>query len=378
MDSRAQDVERTSGGVRSVIAQPEAPQRPVATAAVAPRAEQRRRTPMALLDRWFIGIGTAWATVVLIMVAVLLAEILLYVFIAAFDVPAMMASSFVMAAVITVLVGTPIVVYSQFLIRKLIASRRAMRLMTEQLAVARDAAEAADQAKSKFLASMSHELRTPLNAIIGFSEVMRTELLGPMTNPRYRGYAKDINDSGQHLLGIVNDVLDLAKIESGTAQTRGEAPVEPLPVIEAALRMIGPTAERERVAIESAIPDKLPALVVSERMLRQILLNLLSNAVKFTEAGGRVSLTAGRLPVGGLSLAVADTGIGMTTEQVRIALTPFGQVDNTLTRRHAGTGLGLPLAKAMVELHDGHMTVESRPGQGTTVTIEFPPERTVG
>jgi two-component system cell cycle sensor histidine kinase PleC len=341
------------------------------------RVDRRRRTVMALFDRWMVDLGIVGATVALIAFAVALAEGLLYAIILAFDLPAMMLSSFVAAGVITVLVGTPIVVYSQILIRKLIASRRAMRLMTEQLAFARDAAEAADQAKSQFLASMSHELRTPLNAIIGFSEVMQAQMLGPIENARYRGYVNDIHDSGQHLLGIVNDVLDLAKIQSGTAQSQGEQRAEPHTVVDAALRMVAPAAERQGVTLTRAGGDALPALAISERMLRQILLNLLSNAVKFTNQGGRVTIsTSGDQD--GVRFVVADTGIGMSAEQIKIALTPFGQVDNTLTRRHDGTGLGLPLAKAMVELHDGQMTVESSPGQGTTITIEFPAERFVG
>jgi signal transduction histidine kinase len=222
---------------------------------------------------------------------------------------------------------------------------------------------------------MGHELRTPLNAIIGFSDMIQAETWGAVGNQRYIEYLKDISKSGHHLLGIINSILDLSKIEAGRASVQDEEEFNVAAVLDASLRMMRPLADREKVALELSVEPRGLRLVAVERMVCQILLNLLSNAVKFTPAGGRVTLSAVRTPEGGLLVAVADTGLGMTQSEVKIALTPFGQVQNAQSRRHAGTGLGLPLAKAMVELHGGALRVASAPGQGTTVSLLFPPER---
>jgi two-component system cell cycle sensor histidine kinase PleC len=277
--------------------------------------------------------------------------------------------------VVTVVVATPIIVYAQLIIRQLGASRRTLKHMTERLAVAVDAAEQANVAKSEFLANMSHELRTPLNAIIGFSDMIQAETFGAVGNARYIEYLKDIGKSGHHLLGIINSILDLSKIEAGRASVQDEEEFNVAAVLDASLRMMRPLADREKVALELAVEARDVRLVAVERMVCQILLNLLSNAVKFTPAGGRATLSAVRTPEGGLLVAVADTGFGMTQNEIKIALTPFGQIQNAQSRKHAGTGLGLPLAKAMMELHGGSLRIVSAPRQGTTVSLLFPPER---
>jgi signal transduction histidine kinase len=277
--------------------------------------------------------------------------------------------------IVTIVVATPIVVYAQAIIRQLGASRRTLKHMTERLAVAVDAAEQANVAKSQFLANMSHELRTPLNAIIGFSDMIQAETFGSVGNARYIEYLKDISKSGHHLLGIINSILDLSKIEAGRASVQDEEEFNVAAVLDASMRMMRPLADREKVALELAVETRGLRLIAVERMVCQILLNLLSNAVKFTPAGGRVTLSAVRTAEGGLLVAVADTGLGMTPGEIKIALTPFGQIQSAQSRKHAGTGLGLPLAKAMMELHGGALRVVSAPGQGTTVSLLFPPER---
>ncbi|HYE00785.1 MAG TPA: ATP-binding protein [Alphaproteobacteria bacterium] len=251
-----------------------------------------------------------------------------------------------------------------------------IRRREEELRAARDGADAASRAKSEFLANMSHELRTPLNAIIGFAEVMRDEVLGPL-DPRYRGYCADIHDSGQHLLAIINDILDLSKIEAGGLAPEA-APTDVAAAVEAVLRLMAVRAAAEDVRLEMAVPDCLPPLLADPRMLRQILLNLVGNGVKFNRPGGRVSVRAWIASDGGLGLAVADTGIGMRPEDVPRALTPFVQVDGSIGRRFPGTGLGLPLAQAMMRLHGGTLAIDSRPGLGTDVALRFPPERLGG
>jgi signal transduction histidine kinase len=278
---------------------------------------------------------------------------------------------------VTVIVSTPIVVYAQIVIRQLAKSRRAIKQVTERLAVAVDAAEQASVAKSQLLANMSHELRTPLNAIIGFSEMIEAQHFGPVGNPRYIDYVKDISKSGHHLLSIINDILDLSKIEAGRANIQDEEEFNLAAVIEATMRMVRPMAERGQVALEAPQEGRGLRLVAVERMVCQILLNLLSNAIKFTPAGGRISVSAVRTPENGLLVAVADTGLGMAPHEVKIALTPFGQIQNAHSRKHVGTGLGLPLARAMMELHGGALRVASAAGQGTTVSLVFPPERVV-
>jgi PAS domain S-box-containing protein len=237
-----------------------------------------------------------------------------------------------------------------------------------------DAAEAANRIKSEFLANTSHELRTPLNAIIGFAEIMHLEKFGPIGNARYLEYAGDVLESAQHLLTLINDILDVAKIEAGKLELE-EAPIHPAELGQQALRLVADRAGRAGVALEAVLPEQLPRLLIDGRKMKQILLNLLSNAIKFTQQGGRVELAAGRATDGGFIFAVSDTGIGIARADQMTALTPFGQVDSQLARRFEGTGLGLPLSCALAELHGGALELDSTPGQGTTVVIRLPAQR---
>jgi len=275
----------------------------------------------------------------------------------------------------TILVGVPIIIYSQVIIRELKTSRSTLRKMTEQLAWAVNNAEHANEAKSHFLANMSHELRTPLNAIIGFSDIIRNQRFGEVGNPRYCDYAKDINDSGIHLLSIINDILDLAKIEAGHASVQEQVEFEIGPAISSAVRMVSTLAERRGVDLAVLSCPEAVRLTGVERMIRQVLVNVMSNAVKFTEEGGSVTVVTERRGGGSFRISVMDTGIGMSPEEIKVALTPFGQADNMLTRKHEGTGLGLPLANAMMELHGGRLLVKSKPGRGTTIVLVFPAAR---
>ena len=246
----------------------------------------------------------------------------------------------------------------------------------ETVLAAKEEAELANRAKSEFLAAMSHELRTPLNAIIGFSEIIKNETFGPVGSPKYREYVADINDSGLHLLDLINDILDLSKIESGTDELH-EDKIEVPEIIRSALKLVGHRAEQGRIKLELELPDQLPALRADERKLKQILVNLLSNAVKFTDAGGEVTLRAWCRMDSGYVIQIVDTGIGIAPEDIPKALSRFGQVDADLNRQYEGTGLGLPLTKALVELHGGVLDLQSEVSVGTTVTVRFPAERIV-
>jgi signal transduction histidine kinase len=236
---------------------------------------------------------------------------------------------------------------------------------------AQNRAELANRAKSEFLANMSHELRTPLNAIIGFSDVMRMQVLGPL-DERYRGYSSDISASGNHLLKIINELLDLAKIEAGRDELN-TAPHELGLLLTDCQRLVQGRAEEAGLRLEvDSGPAMLTRVVVDAVKVKQVLLNLLSNAIKFTPTGGTVTLSAGEPDCGWTAVRVTDTGIGMTPDEIDIALQPFRQVDNSYTRKYQGTGLGLPLAKILTERHGGTLDIASMPKQGTTVTIRFP------
>jgi signal transduction histidine kinase len=242
--------------------------------------------------------------------------------------------------------------------------------------IAKESAETANRAKTEFLANMSHELRTPLNAIIGFSEMFTRAAFGPLGAPQYEGYAQDIHDSGRHLLEIINDLLDMAKVEAGEIELADET-LDTGELIAGSMRFVEERARTGGVTLATALEEPLPPLRADGRVVRQILLNLLSNAVKFTPAGGRVTLAVRRSAEGGLSFAVTDTGIGIAADKLEEVVLPFRQVDNGLNRKFEGTGLGLALVKSFVRLHEGRLTLESEPGIGTTATVSFPPWRIV-
>jgi len=249
-----------------------------------------------------------------------------------------------------------------------------LRARESALLEAKNAAEEANRTKSEFLAQMSHELRTPLNAILGFSEIMQREALGPIGTPKYRDYADDIAASAQHLSQMINDVLDVAKLEAGKFQIY-EDTVKPADLVARALRIVAPRADDGGVSLRGPAPLDEVTLIGDSQKLLQVLLNLLSNAIKFTPDGGRVRLTAGLDDAGGYRLSITDSGIGMSAEDQRIALSPFGQVDSSLTRRYEGTGLGLPLSKALIDLHGGHLEIDSAPDAGTAVHVILPATR---
>ncbi len=243
-----------------------------------------------------------------------------------------------------------------------------------ELRAARDQAEFASRTKTEFLANVSHELRTPLNAINGFSEIMATEMFGPLGDPRYTEYAKDIFDSGTHLLTLINDILDLSKVEAGKLEIY-ENEVDIAKTVQACLRIVKERAKEGDVALVVKVEDSTPHLVADERALKQIIINLLSNAIKFTPPGGKVTVRAGIAGDGGFRLTVSDTGIGMEEEEIVTALTPFAQVESAFSRKYEGTGLGLPLVKSLVELHGGTLEIVSEPGVGTNVHACFPAAR---
>ena len=256
------------------------------------------------------------------------------------------------------------------------------RDITEQMATqralqtAKEEAEAANRTKSEFLANISHELRTPLNAIIGFSEVMLASEAEAQDNSRHRGYLEDIHSSGLHLLSLINDILDLSKIEAGADELNEES-LDVAEVARKVLRVVRQRADKAGVAFEWSADTELPALLADERKLKQALLNLVVNAIKFTPAGGRVSLAISCSDTEGYAFEVIDNGIGMAPEDIATALRQFGQVDSALNRRYEGTGLGLPLTKALVELHGGTLELDSRLGEGTKVRIRLPASRII-
>ncbi|WP_417455636.1 PAS domain-containing sensor histidine kinase [Kiloniella sp.] len=242
----------------------------------------------------------------------------------------------------------------------------------KELTVLKESAELANRAKSEFMALMSHELRTPLNAILGFSEILANEMFGPLGSPRYKDYARDVNESGSHLLELINDILDLSKAEAGKIELHEEH-FDINNVVQRCHKMLSGRVEQANLSVLLQLETGLPSLCGDERRIKQILINLISNAIKFTLPGGNITI-ASHVSGRGLELSVMDTGIGMSSSEIPKALAPFGQVDSSLSRKHEGTGLGLPLSKRLAELHGAEFLLESEPGVGTTVTLVFPIE----
>ena len=242
------------------------------------------------------------------------------------------------------------------------------------LLAARNEAETANAQKSEFLAKISHEIRTPLNAIIGFSEVMADERFGPLGSERYREYLQDINRSGSHVLDLVNDLLDISKIEAGGLELEFES-VDINALLAESVSLMQPEANRERVIIRTSFSASLPQVVADRKSLRQISLNLLSNALKFTPAGGQVILSTAQMRNGDVELRIRDTGVGMSKDEVELALKPYRQLSTASGTSSKGTGLGLPLTKAMVEANRAEFAIHSEPGEGTWIVVAFPSTR---
>jgi two-component system cell cycle sensor histidine kinase PleC len=279
---------------------------------------------------------------------------------------------------------TPLVLAALLLYATVMAlgARHVNRLLLEslrlrfELAAASTAAEAASKSKSDFIANMSHELRTPLNAIIGFSEMIKDRTFGDGALARYVEYASHIHRSGQHLLEIINDILDLSKIEAGRFELKDER-VDLGEVVKTSLLLVTDRAEEAGVALEASVPSPSPVIRGDERAIKQALLNLLSNAVKFTPIGGNVQIAVARDGIGGVRVSVTDTGIGMAPGDIPKAMQPFGQLGDVHTRSRPGTGLGLPIVRSLIEMHQGKLSLISEVGVGTSAEISFPPRRVV-
>jgi signal transduction histidine kinase len=260
-------------------------------------------------------------------------------------------------------------------IARLEVTQGELQATSGHLRSALESAALANQAKSQFLATMSHELRTPLNAVIGFSEVMVGQTFGPLGNARYREYAADIRSSGAHLLSLINDILDLSRLDAGQVELSDED-IDPAELVAESVRMVRGQVHAAGLTIAQEVATHLPLLRADHRRIRQILFNLLSNAIKFTPPKG--SLVVSALSEGAeLAISVADNGIGMAPEHIQRAFERFGQVDNSLSRKYEGAGLGLSIAKQLAELHSGRLDLQSKLDVGTTVSLIFPAERLI-
>ena len=269
--------------------------------------------------------------------------------------------------------GQKVISDVRLLTGQLRSEKERLLLTVKELSLARMSADDANRTKSEFLASMSHELRTPLNAILGFSEIIKDELFGPVGMHQYVDYANDVHKSGQHLLDLINDVLDLSKIQAGKVELREEEADLSLLVLDS-IALVRERALKNSVSLVFDQPVSGPLIWADRRLLKQILLNLLSNAIKFTPAGGTVTARA-FANAQGIGFSIQDTGIGMSKDDIVKAMSPYGQVDSKLARKHKGTGLGLPISQSLARLHGGDLVIESAPGQGTTITLTLPETR---
>ncbi len=270
--------------------------------------------------------------------------------------------------------GGVLVIYADVTAMK--RSEERVQARETEARAARLEAERANRAKSDFLAHMSHELRTPLNAVLGFSELLITEAFGPLGNPRYRAYATDIRDSGAHLLALINDILDLSRVESGRMPLADDA-VDLADLASEVLPMLRDAAAAKPVALTSDLAGDLPILLCDSRAIRQMMLNLLSNAVKFTPPGGRVTLSMAVMPDGGVGIMVADNGAGIPAADLARVQEPFERADVTIARTTEGSGLGLPIVKRLIERHGGRLDLSSELGVGTSAVLIFPASRSV-
>jgi signal transduction histidine kinase len=259
-------------------------------------------------------------------------------------------------------------------IRRSYKSQKVIEAKNEAANILLLEADKANKAKSEFLANMSHELRTPLNAIIGFSDILKRQLFGNLGDPRYSEYVTDINDSGNHLLAIINDILDLAKAEAGKLNLQ-EEDIDLVRCLDDAMRMCRGRAVTAGVNLSFANASESIYAHVDERLIRQVVLNLLTNAIKFTNEGGKVTLSVVAEPGHDIVIQVQDTGIGIAPQDIARVIRPFEQVETVLSRSHGGTGLGLPLTSKLTELHGGTFDIQSEVGKGTTVIVRLPAER---
>lgn len=260
--------------------------------------------------------------------------------------------------------------YEQQLKNEIALSKRRELQLQEAVHAAREA----DKIKTVFLCNIAHELRTPLNAIIGFSDVIRSELFGPAGNAKYPDYANDIHQAGTHLLRLINDLLDVSRLEAGEfSMAEEEICLEEC--ITGSLHMLEEQALKKRITLSRDIPSDLPFMLGDRTRIKQILVNLVCNAIKFTPPEGLVHVSAARLPAGGIRITVADTGIGITPENLSLVFETFKQISNPLTGPQEGAGLGLPLAKKLTERHGGILEISSAQGRGTKACVTFPASR---